>query len=84
MYVFILHYISLNVVWLQCEKVIKDLKEKLKKAQNTNYSEIEHMKCKLIMERHEREREQVDHGKMIKYATRCKRYRFVKVFKIFC
>ncbi|KOX69782.1 GRIP and coiled-coil domain-containing protein 1 [Melipona quadrifasciata] len=28
----------------ECEKVIKDLKEKLKKAQNTNYSEIEHMK----------------------------------------
>ncbi|XP_043506460.1 GRIP and coiled-coil domain-containing protein 1 [Frieseomelitta varia] len=50
----------------ECEKVIKDLKEKLKKAQNTNYSEIEHMKCKLIMERHEREREQADHGKMIK------------------
>ncbi|CAD1468168.1 unnamed protein product, partial [Heterotrigona itama] len=50
----------------ECEKVIKDLKEKLKKAQSTNYSEIEHMKCKLIMERHEREREQTDHGKMMK------------------
>ncbi|KAF3428778.1 hypothetical protein E2986_04485 [Frieseomelitta varia] len=58
-----------SVLWLQCEKVIKDLKEKLKKAQNTNYSEIEHMKCKLIMERHEREREQADHGKMIKQIS---------------
>ncbi|XP_053974391.1 GRIP and coiled-coil domain-containing protein 1-like isoform X1 [Hylaeus volcanicus] len=48
------------------EKVVKDLKEKLKKAQTTNYSEIEHVKCKLIMERHEREKEQADHAKMIK------------------
>lgn len=51
---------------MQCEKVIKDLKDKLKKAQNSNHSEIEHVKCKLIMERHEREKEQADHGKMIK------------------
>ncbi|XP_061927821.1 GRIP and coiled-coil domain-containing protein 1 isoform X5 [Apis cerana] len=50
----------------ECEKIIKDLKEKLKRAQ-TNYSEIEHVKCKLIMERHEREKEQADHAKMIKY-----------------
>ena len=50
----------------ECEKVIKDLKEKLKKAQTSNYSEIEHLKCKLIMERHEREREQTDHAKVIK------------------
>ncbi|XP_061927818.1 GRIP and coiled-coil domain-containing protein 1 isoform X2 [Apis cerana] len=49
----------------ECEKIIKDLKEKLKRAQ-TNYSEIEHVKCKLIMERHEREKEQADHAKMIK------------------
>ncbi|XP_043604299.1 GRIP and coiled-coil domain-containing protein 1-like isoform X2 [Bombus pyrosoma] len=50
----------------ECEKIIKDLKEKLNKVQTTNYSEIEHVKCKLIMERHEREREQADHAKMIK------------------
>lgn len=49
----------------ECEKVIKDLKERLKKAQNHNYSEIEHVKCKLIMEKHEREKEQMDHAKMI-------------------
>ncbi|XP_012147635.1 D-aminoacyl-tRNA deacylase isoform X2 [Megachile rotundata] len=50
----------------ECEKVIRDLKEKLKKAQSSNHSEIEHVKCKLIMERHEREKEQADHAKMIK------------------
>ncbi|EFN82950.1 GRIP and coiled-coil domain-containing protein 1 [Harpegnathos saltator] len=50
----------------ECEKVIKDLKERLKKSQGVNHSEIEHMKCKLIMERHEREREQADNFKMIK------------------
>lgn len=50
----------------ECEKVIKDLKEKLRKAQTTNHSEIEHVKCKLIMERHEREKEQTDHAKMLK------------------
>ncbi|XP_076650679.1 GRIP and coiled-coil domain containing 88 kDa [Halictus rubicundus] len=50
----------------ECEKIIKDLKEKLKKAQTTNYSEIEHVKCKLIMERHERDKEQADHAKMLK------------------
>lgn len=44
----------------ECEKVIKDLKDRLKKAQNVNYSEIEHAKCKLIMERHEREKEHAD------------------------
>ncbi|XP_076636102.1 GRIP and coiled-coil domain containing 88 kDa isoform X2 [Colletes latitarsis] len=48
------------------EKLVKDLKEKLKKTQNTNYSDTEHIKCKLIMERHEREKEQADHAKMIK------------------
>ncbi|CAK9826363.1 GRIP and coiled-coil domain-containing protein 1 [Anthophora retusa] len=48
------------------EKVVKDLKEKLKKAQNSNYLEIEHVKCKLSMERHEREKEQANHAKMIK------------------
>ncbi|CAL7948401.1 unnamed protein product [Xylocopa violacea] len=48
------------------EKVIKDLREKLKRAQTTNYSEIEHIKCKLIMERHEREKELADHAKTIK------------------
>ncbi|KAG7206272.1 hypothetical protein KM043_003655 [Ampulex compressa] len=50
----------------ECEKVIKDLKDKLRKAQNHNYTELEHVKCKLIMERHEREKEQADHSKVTK------------------
>ncbi|XP_020292388.1 GRIP and coiled-coil domain-containing protein 1 [Pseudomyrmex gracilis] len=50
----------------ECEKVIKDLKERLKKTQNVNHSEVEHIKCKLIMERHEREKEQADFVKKIK------------------
>ncbi|EGI66044.1 PREDICTED: GRIP and coiled-coil domain-containing protein 1-like isoform X1 [Acromyrmex echinatior] len=50
----------------ECEKVIKDLKDRLKKAQNINHSEIEHVKCKLIMERHEREKEHSDLVKKIK------------------
>ncbi|XP_043261522.1 GRIP and coiled-coil domain-containing protein 1 isoform X2 [Colletes gigas] len=55
------------------EKLVKDLKEKLKKTQNTNYSDTEHIKCKLIMERHEREKEQADHAKMIKYVANIKK-----------
>lgn len=57
---------------LQYEKLVKDLREKLKKAQTSNYSEIEHIKCKLIMERHEREKEQVGHAKMLKYVVNVK------------
>ncbi|XP_048513247.1 GRIP and coiled-coil domain-containing protein 1 isoform X4 [Athalia rosae] len=49
------------------EKLIKDLKEKLKQAQRETRSEVEHVKYKLIMERHEREKEQADHSAMIKY-----------------
>lgn len=67
-------FFLLNIKYLQCEKIIKDLKEKLNKVQTTNYSEIEHVKCKLIMERHEREREQADHAKMIKYVVRYEKY----------
>lgn len=54
---------------LQCEKVIKDLKDRLKKVQNVNHSEIEQVKCKLIMERHEREKEHADFVKKLKYVT---------------
>lgn len=62
--------------------MIKDLKEKLKKAQNVNSLEIEHVKCKLIMERHDREKEQADHAKMIKYVVKCKIY-ITCIFKTF-
>lgn len=50
----------------ECEKVIRELKEKLKKGQNHNVSEMEHIKCKLIMERHEREKERTNHASTIK------------------
>ncbi|XP_066597125.1 GRIP and coiled-coil domain-containing protein 1-like [Prorops nasuta] len=50
----------------ECEKVIKDLKEKLKKNQANNHTEIEHIKCKLIMERHEREKERNEHTATLK------------------
>ncbi|KAL0108642.1 hypothetical protein PUN28_015240 [Cardiocondyla obscurior] len=50
----------------ECEKVIKDLKDRLKKAQNVNHSEIEHIKCKLIMERHDREKEHAESVKKLK------------------
>ncbi|KAG5316383.1 GCC1 protein, partial [Acromyrmex insinuator] len=58
----------------ECEKVIKDLKDRLKKAQNINHSEIEHVKCKLIMERHEREKEHSDLVKKIKPKKQQKRH----------
>ncbi|XP_033211783.1 GRIP and coiled-coil domain-containing protein 1 [Belonocnema kinseyi] len=48
------------------ERVIKDLREKLKQAQNSSHSEVEHLKYKLIMERHEREKEETDHTAMMK------------------
>ncbi|XP_051176128.1 GRIP and coiled-coil domain-containing protein 1 [Leptopilina boulardi] len=48
------------------EKVIKDLKDKLKYAQNNSHSEMEHLKYKLIMERHEREKEHSDHSAIMK------------------
>ncbi|KAK0089069.1 hypothetical protein PV325_009276 [Microctonus aethiopoides] len=48
------------------EKVIKDLKEKLKRAQHNTLSELEHVKYKLIMARHERDKNQADNSAMIK------------------
>lgn len=50
----------------ECDKIIKELREKLKKAQNQNVTEIEHVKCKLIMERHDREKERANHLSTIK------------------
>lgn len=48
------------------EKLIKELKDKLKCAQNNSHSEMEHLKYKLIMERHERDREHSDHSAIMK------------------
>ncbi|KAG8038864.1 hypothetical protein G9C98_003171 [Cotesia typhae] len=52
------------------EKIIKDLKEKLKRTQHNVQSEVEHVKYKLIMERHEREKEYADNSAMIKELQR--------------
>lgn len=52
----------------QCEKLVRELKDKLKRSQNHTHSEVEHVKYRLIMERHEREKEQADNSAMIKYA----------------
>ncbi|XP_011498811.1 PREDICTED: GRIP and coiled-coil domain-containing protein 1 [Ceratosolen solmsi marchali] len=48
------------------ERVTKNLKEKLKRIQGHATSEVEHLKYKLIMERHEREKEQSEHAASIK------------------
>ena len=45
---------------------MKDLREKLKQVQSKSHSEMEHLKYKLIMERHEREKEQTDHSAIMK------------------
>lgn len=46
------------------------MKDKLKRSQNHTLSEMEHIKYRLIMERHEREKEQADNSAMIKYIYR--------------
>ena len=54
-------------IFLQYERVVKNLKEKLKRIQGHAMSEVEHLKYKLIMERHEREKEQAEHSTATKY-----------------
>ena len=51
-----------NVFFQQHERVVKNLKDKLKRIQGHAMSEVEHLKYKLIMERHEREKDQSDHS----------------------
>lgn len=48
------------------DKMIKELKESLKKAGQKSNTELETLKSKLIIERHDREKEQNDHGVMIR------------------
>lgn len=54
---------------LQYERVVKNLKDKLKRIQGHAMSEVEHLKYKLIMERHEREKEQTEHSTLTKYLS---------------
>ncbi|KAJ9596879.1 hypothetical protein L9F63_012135, partial [Diploptera punctata] len=48
------------------EKVIKDLQEKYQQSFKSHQSEVENLRSKVIVERHEREKEQNDHGIMIR------------------
>ncbi|XP_014210424.1 GRIP and coiled-coil domain-containing protein 1 [Copidosoma floridanum] len=48
------------------ERGIKNMKEKIKRIHGHATSEVEHFKYKLIMERHEREKEQADHAQATK------------------
>lgn len=56
---------------MQYERATKNLKDKLKRIQGHAMSEVEHLKYKLIMERHEREKEQVEHSTTAKYVFIC-------------
>ncbi|KAK3912433.1 GRIP and coiled-coil domain-containing protein 1 [Frankliniella fusca] len=47
------------------EKVIQDLQSQMADLEKQHHSELEAVKSKLIVERHEREREHTDHGAMI-------------------
>nr|CAD7588950.1 unnamed protein product [Timema genevievae] len=51
---------------LQQEKLIKELQEKLSQSSYLRQSEIEDFKSRLIIERHERDKDQNNHGVMIK------------------
>lgn len=45
---------------------MKTMKEKMKRIQGHAMSEVEHLKYKLIMERHEKEKEQAEHSALTK------------------
>ncbi|XP_011298301.1 GRIP and coiled-coil domain-containing protein 1 [Fopius arisanus] len=53
-----------------CDRVIKELRDKLRRAQQNTHSELQHMKYKLIMECHEREKEQIDNSVRMKELQR--------------
>ena len=50
---------------LQKERTIHELQNKMKEMEKQYRAELESVKSKLIVERHEREREHTDHGAMI-------------------
>lgn len=66
---------------LQYERVVKNLKDKLKRIQGHAVSEVEHLKYKLIMERHEREKEQTEHSTLTKYVSNQTSLIFSSLFK---
>lgn len=48
------------------ERIIKELQEKYQQSQQLHQTELETLRSKLTAERHEREKEQSDHGVMIR------------------
>lgn len=48
------------------EKVVKELQEKLQQSTKQHQLDVENMKSKLIIERHERDKERSDHAVMIR------------------
>lgn len=54
-------------ITFQRERVIKDQQEKHQQSLHLHQSEMETLRSKLIAERHEREKEQNDHGVMIRW-----------------
>jgi hypothetical protein len=50
----------------QHAKVIKELQEKYQQSLRLHQSEVETLRSKLTIERHDREKEQNDHGVMIR------------------
>lgn len=56
-------------ITFQRERVIKELQEKYQQSQQLHQSELEALRSKVTAERHEREKEQNDHGIMIRWAA---------------
>jgi hypothetical protein len=55
-----------DLLTFQREKVIKEQQEKHQQSLQVHQSEVEALRSKLIVERHEREKEQNDYGVMIR------------------
>lgn len=53
-------------IFVQKEKVVKELQEKLQQSTKQHQLDVENMKSKLIIERHERDKERSDHAVMIR------------------
>jgi hypothetical protein len=58
--------LEFQFITFQHERVIKELQEKCQQSLWHHQSEVETLKSKLNVERHEREKEQNDHGVMIR------------------
>jgi hypothetical protein len=64
--------VSILKLWFkifQQEKIIKELQEKCQQSLRLHQSELETLRSRLTVERHERQKEQSDHGVMIRWDT---------------